>query len=75
MTRPFSRVVDAVVAIAEKLGATVGNTGNRLADGLEAIGDADLRAGVPEFPEEDGTYVLKVTVSDGEAEAEWVVEQ
>lgn len=37
MTRPFSRVIDAVAAIAEKLGATVVNKGDRLADNLEAI--------------------------------------
>lgn len=39
MTRPFSRVIDAVVAIAEKFGATVESKGDRLADGLEAIAE------------------------------------
>ena len=39
MSGPFSRVIDAVAAIATKLGATVASTGNRLADNLEGIAD------------------------------------
>lgn len=37
MTRPFSRVIDAVASIAEKLGASVESKGDRLADSLEAV--------------------------------------
>ena len=39
MTRPFSRVIDAVAAIASKLGATVESKGDRLADNLEAVAE------------------------------------
>lgn len=39
MTRPYSRVIEAVAAIANKLGADVDNRGDRLADNLEAIAD------------------------------------
>ena len=39
MTRPFDRVIDAVVSMAEKLGGEVKNTGNRLADNLEAVAE------------------------------------
>lgn len=39
MTRPFSRVVDAVAEIARKMGGTVVNKGDRLADNLEAIAE------------------------------------
>lgn len=34
---PFNRVIDAVAGIAEKFGGDVKDTGNRLADNLEAI--------------------------------------
>ena len=34
---PFSRIEEAVAAIAEKFGGATKNTGNRLADNLEAI--------------------------------------
>ena len=39
MTRPFSRVIDAVASIAEKLGASVVSKGDRLADSLEAVAE------------------------------------
>lgn len=39
MTRPFSRVIDAVAEIARKMGGTVVNKGDRLADNLEAIAE------------------------------------
>ena len=45
MTGPFSRIIDAVAQIATKLGATVPNTGNRLADNLEGIANADIGGG------------------------------
>ena len=34
---PFNRIIDAVANIAQKLGATVNSTGNRLADNLDGI--------------------------------------
>lgn len=34
---PFNRIIDAVANIAQKLGATVSSTGNRLADNLDGI--------------------------------------
>lgn len=37
MSGPYSRVIEAVAAIAAKLGATVTPTGNRLADNLDGI--------------------------------------
>ena len=64
MTRPFSRVIEAVAAIAERLGAEPeDDTGNRLADSLEAISGANIVA-LPDLPEEDGAYTLTLTVSD-----------
>ena len=39
MTRPFSRVIDAVAALAEKMGGTVDSKGDRLADSLEVIAE------------------------------------
>lgn len=39
MTRPFSRVIDAVAEIARKMGGTIVNKGDRLADSLEAIAE------------------------------------
>lgn len=42
---PFSRVIEAVARIAAKFDVAVKNTGNRLADNLEAIADADIGGG------------------------------
>jgi len=39
MTRPFSRAIDAVVAIAEKFGVPIQSKGDRLADSLEVIAE------------------------------------
>ena len=39
MSGPLNRVIEAVALIATKLSATVTNTGNRLADNLEAIAE------------------------------------
>jgi len=70
MTRPFNRVIEAVAAIAAKLGATVSSTGDRLADNLEAIAESGIGA-FPELPEEAGTYILKATVTEEGAELSW----
>lgn len=64
MNRPYSRVIEAVAAIAEKLGATVTSTGNRLADNLEAISKSDIGgSGLPDPSEATAGDVL--TVVDG----------
>ena len=70
MVRPYSRVIEAVAAIAAKLGGTVINHGDRLADNLEAIAGANINS-LPEIPEEDGAYVLTATIADGEVTYSW----
>jgi len=59
MTPPFYRVIEAVAAIAQKLGATVNNTGDRLADNLEGIANADIGGG-------GGGVAIVQEVLDGE---------
>jgi len=55
------RVIDAIVAIAGKLGATVTKpTGNKVADYLEAIADK-AGSGLPEVSGDDDGKVLKVS--------------
>ena len=65
MTRPFSRVIDAVAALATNLGATVESKGDRLADSLEAISNVSFATGasLPAAPTTNGAYVLTATVS------------
>lgn len=71
MSRPYNRIIEAVAAIAERLGAEPeDDTGNRLADSLEAISGANIVA-LPNLPTEDGAYTLTLTVSDGEAVYSW----
>lgn len=65
MNGPFSRVIDAVAAIATNLGGTVSkNTGNRLADNLEVIASKvsglSTGAGLPEVTADDNGKILKV---------------
>lgn len=62
MTRPYSRVIEAVAVIATKLGVSVTNSGDRLADNLAAISGANLAA-LPTYPTENGAYVLTATKS------------
>lgn len=63
MTRPFSRVIDAVAAIAEKLGATVVNKGDRLADNLEAIAQVAGSGGGALIVEIDGDPMSGFTLN------------
>lgn len=70
MVRPFSRVIEAVVAIAEKLGGTVVNGGDRLADGLEAIAETNIGV-FPDEPKENGAYVLTATKTSSGVTYTW----
>lgn len=62
------RIIDAVVAIAGKLGATVGEpSGNKLADYMEAIAEKAGGSGLPDVGTSDNGKVAKVI------EGEWGV--
>ena len=60
MSRPYSRIIEAVAGIASKLGASVTSKGDRLADNLEAIANTNIGT-FPAEPEENGAYVLTAT--------------
>lgn len=70
MTRPFNRAIEAVAAIAEKLCGTVANSGDRLADGLEAIAETNIGV-FPDEPEENGAYVLTATKTSSGVTYTW----
>ena len=55
MSRPFSRVIEAVAKLAQNMGSILSNTGDRMADALEAIA-----VGFPEIKSGDKGKVLAV---------------
>lgn len=61
MGRPYSRIIEAVAAIAEKLGGEVESKGDRLADSLEAISENISGAAVNQDPSEASTVAGVVT--------------
>ena len=65
MSGPFNRIIEAVAAIATKLGATVTESGNRLADNLEGIAKVAGSGGLPEVSATDNGDVLTVVEGAG----------
>lgn len=61
-SRPFNRVTEAVSKIAEKRGVEIKNTGNRLADSLEAI--ANTASGIAVNLEESTATSVAEVVAD-----------
>jgi len=66
---PFSRIIDAVEKIAAKFDVTVKNTGNRLADNLEAIADADIGDGG------SGALIVHVNVSEDDTNVYYTLDK